>query len=215
VFPRSLAVCAIISLIVPAADAAQVSDVPGAIGKCVVVQENAARLACYDKLAAQLALPAMPQVAAQPALAVPSAPLPPSQTAAAAPPLPSASASQRESWFGIADWFGSDHASPALQTSPQLFGSENLPLPPPSGEAPAQSLDSITAVATDVAFNALGRFTVFLDNGQIWQQLSSDPDTARFPHGDKAKVTISRGALGSYNLQIEGLTRAFKVKRVK
>ena len=67
---------------------------------------------------------------------------PPAQTAAAVqPPLKE----EEESWFGIADWFGSDKASPALQATPQQFGSESLPPPPaaPGAPPPFEPLDHI------------------------------------------------------------------------
>ena len=107
---------------------------------------------------------------------------------------------------------------PALtqaQARPEQFGSENLPMPAPSADAPPRALDQIVTDVTNVTVNSLGRFTVFLANGQIWQQVLGDTDQARFPKTGKTVVTISRGALGSYNLAIEGVGRTFKVRRLK
>ena len=71
------------------------------------------------------------------------------------------------------------------------------------------------AAVTDFAYNPYGRFIVFLDNGQIWQQLEGDTDRARFSKSKKDMVTISRGFLGSYNLVIGDHSGMFKVKRIK
>ncbi|MDE2494238.1 MAG: hypothetical protein KGL97_10095 [Alphaproteobacteria bacterium] len=205
---RSLAVTAVILLTSTAAMAGSEGDIAEAIGKCAAVTDNTARLACYDGIAAHMkAMAAAPQPVAPAAVAPPAA-----QTAATAP-----SKEKEESWFGLdlGSWFGA--TSPAQQTTPQQFGSENLPPPPVApGEAPPpKPLDSIAATVNDFAYNPYGRFTVFLDDGQIWQQLQGDTGHARFNKTDKDKITISRGLLGSYNLQIDGHDALYKVKRIK
>jgi hypothetical protein len=55
---------------------------------------------------------------------------------------------------------------------------------------------------------------VFLDNGQIWQQLQGESEHANFSRSGDT-VTISRGFIGSYNLQINDSHKVFKVKRIK
>jgi hypothetical protein len=172
-------------------------DLATAISKCAALNDNTARLVCYDKIAGR---PTTIVIAPQ--------------TEVQAPPP---AKNEGESWFGIADWFGSDKASPAVQTTPKQFGSENLPAPPaaPGVPPPAEPLDHITATVSDFAYNPFGRFVVFLDNGQIWQQLEADTDRARFSKTKKDQVTISRGLIGSYNLVIEGHNGLYKVKRIK
>ncbi len=76
-------------------------------------------------------------------------------------------------------------------------------------------LDSITAGVTDFAYHLDGRFVVFLDNGQIWQQIQGDTDKAHFKKNGPNTVTISRGAFGSYGLTLNDLSESFKVKRIK
>jgi hypothetical protein len=203
--PSPLAVLAVFLLASFPARAGANDDAMAAIGKCAALNDNTARLVCYDKIAGrpttiETALPA-PQAA------------PPAQTTAAAPPA----TKEEESWFGIADWFGSDKTSPAAQATPQQFGSENLPPPPaaPGAPPPLEPLDHITATVSDFAYNPYGRFVVFLDNGQIWQQLQADTDRARFSKSKKDQVTISRGLLGSYNLVIGDHSGLYKVKRIK
>ena len=203
--PSPLAVLAVFLLASFPARAGTNDDAIAAIGKCATVTDNTARLACYDRIAGQIkAVEAAPQPQAAP----------PAQTAATAPP---ATKENEESWFGIASWFGGDKVSPAAQTTPQQFGSENIPPPPaaPGVPPPVEPLDQITATVTDFAYNPYGRFIVFLDNGQIWQQLEGDTDRARFSKSKKDMVTISRGFLGSYNLVIGDHSGMFKVKRIK
>lgn len=107
------------------------------------------------------------------------------------------------------DAFARRPAGPAPK--PEL-GREQLPDP----EAAVPGDDSLTAGVTRVALTAIGRVVLFLDNGQIWQQI--DGDSARYVadgHGAGAKVTISHGLFGSYNLQFAGTNAMYKVRRVK
>jgi hypothetical protein len=55
---------------------------------------------------------------------------------------------------------------------------------------------------------------VFLEGGQVWRQLEADSGRANFRRSGNT-VTISRGLIGSYNMQINGSNAVFKVKRVK
>jgi len=172
-------------------------DLIDGMAKCAAVVDNTARLGCYDALNPTLK-------AAQEA--------PPPPPPAAAPPAQQADNSRP--WY---DLFG---VSPSHQTTPETFGSEGLQAPPPPpGTAPTdkppEALDNITATVTDYSFNPYGKFVVFLDNGQIWKQLSSDTGIkARFDKSGKNTIVISRGLIGSYNANInEGPT--YKVTRVK
>ena len=155
--------------------------------KCSGITDSATRLACYDAL--------MPRVRA--ALAAGPAQL---------------SREDQTSLFGLTlpDIFGSSEP-----TSPQAFGANDLPAPPPEPGTP-QPVDSITATVTDFATTPTGKFIVFLDNGQVWRQQDSDRGTIHFKHTmSENHVTISRGMLGSYVLSLNGSNRVFKVTRVK
>ena len=64
------------------------------------------------------------------------------------------------------------------------------------------------------SFNKYGGFIVTLEDGQVWQQLSGDTDIARWKKpAQNYEVRISRGLLGSYNLQVHNLPGVFKVRR--
>jgi hypothetical protein len=208
---RSTAVSAAL-LSVAFAIPAVADDMPAALQQCAAVSNDGARLACYDQLAAQAKTVApAPAMAAAPSAQQPAG-QPPVQTAQTPSPK------DQESWFGLdlGSWFGGN-TPPAAQTTPQQFGSEYIAPPPPKPNeaAPPRPLDSITAKIADVAFNPFGRFTVFLDNGQIWQQMQGDTDQARFPKKQTNEVTISRGMLGSYNLVVNDKPHVYKVKRIK
>jgi hypothetical protein len=175
-------------------------DALSAVAKCASLTDDHGRLACYDAAA--------PKV--KDALA---APVPPPQVAQ--------TPQQSESWFGLPDIFGGN-GKPA-QTTPQQFGNESLPTPPPPppkpGEpvppAPPPIIDSITANVTDWAIHPDRRFIVFLDNGQVWQQMLGDTNVAHFEKKGPNAVVISRGYFGSYNLKLNDTGMAYKVTRIK
>lgn len=180
----------LLGLAVPA-QAEEFGDVLRAMDQCSVISDKDQRLACYDQVSPQVkaAIARLPRTA------------PPTEA-------------EQKSWFGFdfGDIFGS---TPNQQTSPDKFGSDRLPTPPPApGEtAPPAPIESIGAKVAEFAYTPFGKFIVFLDDGQVWRQLEGDSDKANFRKGDT--VTISRGFIGSYNLSIDGSAKMFKVKRVK
>ena len=183
------------------------SRVLEALGKCTALTDDKARLACYDALSPQI----------KNALGTPPAIVASVQPPAAPPPPPTEE--QQKSWFGFdpGALFGT---APARQTTPQQFGSDQMPAAPQpaNAAAPAQpaEIDTITMGVTEYAFTPFGKFIVFLDNGQVWRQEQGDSDHAQFARNPKDnKVTISRGFLGSYNLTINDSAKLFKVTRVK
>lgn len=107
--------------------------------------------------------------------------------------------------------------APAPPTVPAAaagtFGSEQLPAETKADEAREE--ERLTAVVTNVAYDYARHFTVTLDNGQVWKQLTSDSDKARFPGQGTTTVTIARGIFGSYNLTIGKGSRIYKVRRIK
>lgn len=171
-------------------------DALQAIGKCAGIAEDKARLACYDALSGRV----------KDALATPPSSLDREPTK-----------DEQESWFGfdIGGLFGGGSAKPA---TPAEFGSERTAAVQEKREEvkAREEITSITAKLTDVAFTPFGKFIVFLDNGQVWRQLPADSDKAHFRSTPSDnEVTISRGVLGSYNLQINDSEHIYKVSRVK
>jgi hypothetical protein len=95
--------------------------------------------------------------------------------------------------------------------TPADFGKESM-LPESNDPVP---LDHITAGVAKVSYNFFKRFTVTLDNGQVWQQNDSDTAIARFSTDKTDGMTITRGFLNTFNLSIEGRWGTYQVKRLR
>jgi len=174
------------------AAASRRDDVLQAMGRCAAITDSAGRLACYDGLAPRL----------RDALATPPPSLDHEPTKA-----------EQESWFGfnVGDLIG---GGSSRATTPEQFGKERTVEAKAAREA--EEIESISSQLTEVSFTPFGQFIVFLKNGQVWRQLQGDADRARFKsHPTDNTVTISHGALGSYNLKLNGSDRVFKVSRLK
>ena len=110
---------------------------------------------------------------------------------------------------GILDWFGFARPQKSA-TKPEDFGK---PAPSP---APEEGLTEITAAVIEFATTPRGKAVFILENGQVWRQLDADSTVVFDPApGTTMKVTIEQGALGSYNLTIEGRRALIKVSRLK
>jgi hypothetical protein len=94
------------------------------------------------------------------------------------------------------------------------FGADSMPQDVP---APPQrsSLESITSPVADFSFDARGRFTITLANGQIWRQLDGDTPNVPLRKGLTRTATISRAALWSYSIHFDNPRGLFKVVRVR
>ncbi len=179
----------LLTLVLAAPLALAAEPVDRAWGRCRVLADAAARLACYDALPLPPAPPAAPQAAAPQAAAQPARPaavaavgVAPAVTAVAAPvaAAPATTALTPEAAFGL------ESRRSAVQDI-----SSTLP-------GPFEGWDSTT------------RFT--LANGQIWQV--SDGTSASY-YLRSPKVTVRRAALGSFRLEIEGVNQAPRVQRVE
>jgi len=194
---RSFALAAVLFAL-PAAQAASGDAMTEALKACRAVSGNTARLACFDRLTA--GLDAQAPVAATSPAAVAS-------RAAATP-------EQQTSVYDPGSLSGKDAAKPArpMVGNPADFGGENLAAVADKGPVP---LDRITAPVAMVSFNAIGHFTVTLENGQVWRQLDADTRVARFNKDKKETVTIKRGFMDAYSLSIDGRWGNYMVKRIK
>ena len=82
--------------------------------------------------------------------------------------------------------------------------------------APAPQVEKITATVREILRSARGQAIFVLDNGQTWRQLDGDDAHDMEPRPSKTmKVTIERGAFGSYNLLIDGRNGLSRVQRIQ
>lgn len=70
------------------------------------------------------------------------------------------------------------------------------------------------AKLTDYYFNSQGFFVVTLANGQIWEQIDGPSAHWRGP-ASRLVVSISKGAVGSFNLTVAGENILYKVRRIR
>jgi hypothetical protein len=153
------------------------------MGKCLAIPGMLQRLACYDAVAKAMPGGNAARVASAPAT-VPAPVYVPQYAPAAPRPV---------------------YVPPAAS-----FGSERLPQT--ASGAPAR-VDALSANVTTITYNGTGRFTVTLDNGQVWRQLPGDESIMR---GTKiGLVRITRGAMGSYDLQVPGQNTTYRVSRLQ
>jgi hypothetical protein len=96
----------------------------------------------------------------------------------------------------------------AAPAPPSGLGSEHLPR-----TASVRRASEMVAGVASISYDARGHFTVALDNGQIWRQLEGD--TAVLQGARNSTVRISRGALGSYDLNIVGHNATYRVLRLQ
>ena len=104
-----------------------------------------------------------------------------------------------------------DRAAPrakeALIPKAEDFG-KPPPRPPDVGQ--------VNATVREFSKTARGRALFVLDNGQTWRQLEGDDaQVLEPPSGTTLKVTIARGAFGSYNLTIDGRNGLIRVRRIE
>ena len=114
---------------------------------------------------------------------------------------------------------------PALQAQIRLVPSATLVAQPNTHRAPSQrdwftsslfgsgEVEAQSPMAS-YSFDNDGYFTVILRNGEIWRQLEGRYAAWRAPASSYI-VTVRSGALNSSNLEVEGQTGLFKVRRIR
>jgi hypothetical protein len=109
-------------------------------------------------------------------------------------------------------------SSPAMAVAPQRILSSAQPQPSVQPHRRASLMQILTGSAPPVAVSALasvqydsqGAFVATLQNGQVWRQVNALGERAPLKVG--AKITITPGALGSYNLQASDAPHTYKVE---
>jgi hypothetical protein len=101
--------------------------------------------------------------------------------------------------------FGAAPAAPAFAPQPRAAA---RPLPTPAD-------GKLVAAVARYNLSPRGRFTVVLENGEIWRQMDSDDGAAQFRQRGRNVVQISKGFWGSYDLRLNGANIVFKVTRIQ
>lgn len=167
-----------------AAKAAPEADLAAQILACSVLKDGAAQLACYNKIAAGL------------------------RAGQNVPPAnDNANNAKIETQAGPAEAARDKRAAPTSAASD--FAGDTVPFHKEANAAPV----SMTAHIAAFSYNFYRRFTVVLDNGQVWRQDDDDDATPQLAKGQS--VTITRGFLDAFHLKIAGEWGNFAVRRIK
>ena len=157
-----------------------------AMRACGAIAKKSARLACYDAQmqAGSAAAPTAP-VAAAPVVPAPiaapapaSVPLPPAPPVAAAAPVPA--------------------PAPAVAQPPVPAPSTRALVREPRPRT--EEVKEINLRAVSARDNGVGQYTITLEDGARWRMTEASPGFD--PPRDGETVTIRRGALGSYLMQV-------------
>jgi hypothetical protein len=100
---------------------------------------------------------------------------------------------------------------PAPQTRPQSL---SQPRPLPATQVPVRF--PIVSRIVSLQLDEHGFFTAELANGQTWRQMPGDTSLVHLQKPPSSyAVQISRGALHSFNLKIQGISVEYKVERIQ
>ena len=191
---RAIALALMVSL-TAAANTWSAQPPLGSLLACRSIQNDSARLACFDRESATIAPMANSPAATTPApMAAASAS--PTVAATAAPAAPSAATPPAAPLDPVATFGLSTQTLAERETAAGLR---------------KKDLQSITAHIARLSTPKSGRMVFDLDNHQVWQQMGADGDLLAKP-GDEVKIW--RGMMGSFWLQAS-TGRGCKVTRLE
>lgn len=222
-----LAVTAILTLTISAAQARPRDDVMSGAFRCASIGDTRIWLDCYygaaQPVRAALSMPPVPSAQARLAAQPPAGPVAPSDTALRDQIMGEAfrcnSLSAERQWLEC--YYA---AADSARTRLGLPGSTGVAAKPAARiSPPSASRGSLRASAPEsgsrmrsYSFDRYGIFTVTLENGEVWRQISSDSSFAHWKEpAQRYAVRITRGVLGSYNLQVRNSPGLFKVRPVQ
>lgn len=183
-----------------------------AFTKCARIANDASRLSCYDRLAADLIELGISTMEAPAATANP---------AVVAPPVASTPAPATEATAPVA---ATPAATPAAPASTTTVAAATEPAPQPLSREDSfgfeQTKEKREREVDKIVSRHVGEFTGWdgetefpLENGQVWQQVRTGRLAWR---ADSPVITIDRkGFMGAYRLSVEGVNRKIIVRRIK
>lgn len=158
---------------------------PDALEKCAALRDDGARLACFDRIAGRAA------------------------PAAAETETPSAPPGDSRTDDEASDGGRGDSA--AREPGADQFGRANNPVAAKRDEKKAAVPGEISAIIVRIEEAPRGERTVYLDNGQVWQESSRNRRLALVA-GDE--VRIKSGLFGAYKLIGAGGNRYTRASRI-
>lgn len=221
-----LAVAAILTLTISAAQARPRDDVMSGAFRCASIGDTRTWLDCYygsaQPLRAALSMPPAPSAQTRLAAQPPAGPVAPSDTVLRDQVM--SEAFRCNNLAGERQWLDCYYAAadiarrrlglavsanPPAKTAP---GPSMRPSPQVPGPAARESASRMKSYS----FDRYGIFTVTLEDGSVWRQISGDSSFAHWREpAQRYAVRITRGALGSYNLQVRNSPGLFKVRPVR
>jgi hypothetical protein len=220
-----LAVVAMLSLAISAAQARPRDDVMSGAFRCASIADARTWLDCYygaaQPLRAALSMPPVPSAQARLATQPPAGPVAPSDTALRDQIMSEAFRCNRlsaerqwlECYYAAAN---SARTRLGLSVSAGAAVKPGAPLPQPSASGLKAPAPGNASRMRSYSFDRYGIFTVTLENGEVWRQISGDSSFARWKEpAQRYAVRITRGVLGSYNLQVRNSPGLFKVRPVR
>jgi hypothetical protein len=178
-------ICAALLLMTPAAFATSV-DLKTQLQSCQQISDEEQRLSCFDQIVAQLNIRSEAIPVAEPSGNLTT--LAPTRVAETTAVTHQAA------------------ATTAVETQQSVKDEFGLKKPDPVDE-----LQEISSVVKSTALDKRKKLLITLENGQQWQQI--DQGYIRIKAGDRCMV--KRGAIGSYLLGVEGITKTIRVRRVE
>ena len=156
------------------------------IDKCVTLSDASARLACFDAAHKTPSAIRFPQES-KPQITAPQSAV---KTPQAVAPVP-------------------------VLTPEEKFGQNSIKTKSAKAQ-PDKTLKTISSNIKSATLTGSGKVRVTLNNGQVWQQASSD-NTKIIPSRlrRQTSVVIKRASLGSFFMKIEPWGRSMKAKRIK
>ena len=210
---RAIALALMVSL-TAAANTWSAQPPLGSLLACRSIQNDSARLACFDRESATIA-PMANSPAATTTGPMAATPANPAVAATAAPAAPVGATSAPLAYAAATPAAAPPSATPpAAPLDPvATFGLSTQTLAERETAAGLRKKDvqSITAHISRLSTPKSGRMVFDLDNHQVWQQMGADGDLMAKP-GDEVKIW--RGMLGSFWLQAS-TGRGCKVTRLE
>jgi hypothetical protein len=220
-----LAVAAMLPFAIPAAQARPRDDVMSGAFRCASIADTRIWLDCYygaaQPLRAALSMPPVPSAQARLAAQPPAGPVAPSDIAMRDQVMSEAFRCNRlaaerqwlECYYAAAN---GARTRLGLSVSAGAAVKPGTPLPQPSAASLKAPARENASRMRSYSFDRYGIFTVTLENGEVWRQISGDSSFARWNEpAQRYAVRITRGVLGSYNLQVRNSPGLFKVRPVR